>query len=101
MNKNDELLRSFALAEREMALNGIYEEMVEVERDKNPFQTSETEIPYEYFCKKYVFVSDKATAEQEKMWDCLSDVQEATRKQAFKVGYDVAKNIFSSFVSEK
>lgn len=79
-------------------LDHIYNAVNAEDKADNPFETLQTDTPYETFYKEYIKPLEETGLERcNDMWIAFGDALCAERKQAFKVGYNTAiKQIFAA-----
>lgn len=82
---------------KETILDLIYNAINVEEKADNPFETSQTNTPYEAFYEEYIKPFEKTDLTRcNDMWLAFGEALCAERERAFKVGYTTAiKQIFS------
>lgn len=68
-------------------LDLIYDSLNDSNKERNLFETAETNEKYENFCDKYIYNTKEIKAGQNDMWDCFVKTLMLVRKQAFRIGF--------------
>lgn len=86
---------------KEPMLNKIFYAINAEDEADNPFETFQTNAPFDAFNKKYINPLEKSNLEQcNNMFFDLGDVVNAERERAFKVGYSTAIKLIFSALAE-